>query len=320
MNFSIDAYQVGPLLYCPANHKTIADSLIHNQFGGHFSLAFCLEDTIKDSCVLEAEQILLQSLKQIHTARQSSDFFLPQIFIRVRTPEQIYHLTHRMQESRDIVTGFIAPKFSLSTGDAYIDILLKTNADFHTAFFLMPILESSEMIFPTSRYQMLSSLKDKIDAVSDRILNVRVGGNDLCHAFGFRRHADESIYQLRPVAQLLTDIVTVFARDYIVSGPVWEYYNGPLWESGLLHELKEDRLCGFIGKTAIHPKQIPVINQAYQVSSNDYEDAKSILNWDESSSSFVSANASKERMNEYKTHTNWAMRTLLLAKTYGIRS
>ncbi len=51
--------------------------------------------------------------------------------------------------------------------------------------------------------------------------------------------------------------------DYVVSGPVWEYYDGPGWESGLRQELEDDRLCGFVGKTVIHPKQIELVNEAY---------------------------------------------------------
>ena len=43
MKDSILYYSVGPLLYCPANHKSLANSLIHERFGRHFSLAVCLE-------------------------------------------------------------------------------------------------------------------------------------------------------------------------------------------------------------------------------------------------------------------------------------
>lgn len=52
-------YSVGPLLYCPANRISITDSLINEKFGNRFSLALCLEDTINDDHVEEAEQILI---------------------------------------------------------------------------------------------------------------------------------------------------------------------------------------------------------------------------------------------------------------------
>ena len=80
-----------------------------------------------------------------------------------------------------------------------------------------------------------------------------------------------------------------------------------------------DMLNGFMGKTIIHPNQIPVVNESYKVSLTDYTDAKSILNWDTTSNSLVSGNLVKERMNEFKTHYNWARQTLLLADAYGIK-
>ena len=58
MKDSILYYSVGPLLYCPANHKSLANSLIHERFGRHFSLAVCLEDTIRDDRIAEAEHEL----------------------------------------------------------------------------------------------------------------------------------------------------------------------------------------------------------------------------------------------------------------------
>ena len=43
MKNDIIYYSVGALLYCPANKKTIADSVIHEKFGTKYSLALCLD-------------------------------------------------------------------------------------------------------------------------------------------------------------------------------------------------------------------------------------------------------------------------------------
>lgn len=45
-----------------------------------------------------------------------------------------------------------------------------------------------------------------------------------------------------------------------------------------------------------------------------------MLNWDKASHLLVSGSASRERMNEYKTHANWALRTLLMAEYFGIKN
>ena len=70
-------YSVGPLLYCPANRISITDSLINERFGNRFSLALCLEDTINDDHVEEAEQILISSLSQIFYSMNKSHSICP---------------------------------------------------------------------------------------------------------------------------------------------------------------------------------------------------------------------------------------------------
>ena len=319
MNHFLPAYRVGPLLYCPANNESIVNSLTHEKFGRQFSLALCLEDTIQDDCVADAEQILISSLQALQARKAQTSFFLPEIFIRVRAPKQIKSLLERLGSSGELITGFNIPKFSLENADAYIQTFKEINSQRGRPFYMMPIFESPSMIHLERRASILYALKEKLDAISQYVLNIRVGGNDLCHMFGFRRHSSESIYKIRPVADIFSDILTVFGMDYVVSGPVFEYYSGKNWESGLIHELNDDRLCGFIGKTVIHPNQIPLVNEAYKVPLKDYNDATAILDWDVSCPSLVAGSIVKERMNEYKTHYNWALRTLLLAEAYGLK-
>lgn len=319
MNQSINPYQVGPLLYCPANNETIVHSLTHEKFGRQFSLALCLEDTIRDDRVAEAEETLIASVKVLAQAQSRQSFFMPKLFIRVRNYGQIKSLLQRLGDLRTLITGFNIPKFSPENADAYIRAVCDINENTNQTFYMMPILESPDLIDLQNRYRILYELKDKLDSVSQYVLNIRVGGNDLCHRFGFRRHSTESIHKIRPIGSIFSDIVTVFGMDYVISGPVWEYYNGKNWETGLIQELNDDRLCGFIGKTVIHPRQIPLVNEAYKVQLKDYNDAKAILDWDTDSPSLVSGSIVKERMNEYKTHSNWALRTLLLAEAYGLK-
>ncbi len=313
-------YSIGALLYCPANKKTIADSVIHEKFGTKYSLALCLEDTINDAFVAEAEQDLIRALQQISAAHQTQPFFLPKLFIRVRNPQQILTLLHAAGPASSVITGFIIPKFSAENAGSYIQSIIKANEQSGRRIYMMPIYESASIIDLRTRYELLYSLKEQLDAIEDLVLNIRVGGNDLCHIFGFRRHPDESIHRIQPIARIFSDIVTVYGADYLISGPVWEYYSGACWKDGLAREIRDDRLCGFTGKTVIHPSQIAVVNEGYQVSQADYQDAKAILNWDLDSASFVSGNPAKERMNEYKTHSRWAQRTLFLAEAYGIKN
>ncbi len=320
MNNSLLYYSVGALLYCPANRKNIADSIVKQRFGTKYSLALCLEDTIRDDSVAEAEHILVQTLRQLDQQSMQNDFYVPKIFVRVRNARQIGRLHKAFGESARLITGYILPKFSLENADGFIQEIIKVNEASATPVYTMPIFESPSIIDLRTRYEILYQLKQKLDAVEKNVLNIRVGGNDLCHMFGFRRHDDESIHQIRPIATIFSDIITVYGMDYVVSGPVWEYYQSSNWQKGLYHELADDKLCGFVGKTVIYPSQIEVVNEAYKVPQKDYQDAAAVLNWDKSSHSLVAGSVSKERMNEYKTHSNWALRTLLMAEYFGIKA
>ena len=311
-------YKVGALLYSPALNIKVADSIIAERFSCPYSLALCLEDTIADDSVEFAEMQLISSLRKLLDASRDKAFYMPMIFIRVRSYEQLLNLWKELIVFSSLITGFIFPKYSVGT-DLYNEAMKKINAEADKPIYMMPILESRDIVEFSTRHTVLAELKTKIDSVKDLVLNIRVGGNDFSNEFAARRHYDETIYDILPISQLLGDILTVFSREYVVSGPVWEYFSSDNeeWKNGLRNELKLDKINGFIGKTVIHPKQISVVNEALKVSHKDYEDAKEILNWDETGLQ-VGKSFAGERMNEVKTHINWAYKTITLAEIYGV--
>ena len=314
---NVTGYEVGALLYCPANaHSGVPEALEGEKISQPFSLAFCLEDTVAEEGVAEAEAALYQTLRKISAARREREFYLPRIFIRVRSPRQMRELAERYGEFSQILRGFIRPKFFVDNCGPYIQAIQSISGEYQ----YMPILESPAMVDLPGRYSGLVQVRDALEAVSDQILNIRVGASDLSHVFGLRRHVGSTIYDLLPVARLLCDIVTTFAGQYVVSGPVWEYYGGPGWDTGLRRETEQDLLSGFTGKTVIHPNQIPVVNRCLQVSQSDYLDACRILNWEPDSPHLVSASTEATRMNEYNTHFRWAQRVSCLARIYGVRN
>lgn len=313
-------YSIGALMYTPASNKKIADAVIDEKYGKQYSLALCLEDTIADDCVEEAEKQLVYSLQEIYKRKESRDFYLPKIFIRVRRPEQICRLFDELVDVQEVLCGYIIPKYSVENAIEYNQQIINVNKKSRRKIYMMPILESGNIVDYASRRETLLETKKQIDLVTDYVLNVRVGGNDFSNHFAVRRHYDETIYDILPIANILSDIITVFAREYVVSGPVWEFFSSDNneWKYGLEKETKLDKLNGFIGKTVIHPKQISIVNEALKVSKKDYQDALSILGWDQTNTLQVGKSIDGERMNEVKTHSNWAMKTIMLAQIYGI--
>ena len=64
----ISPYAVGALLYAPANQENLARRVIQGQMDAPYSLALCLEDSISDCAVPEAEARAVQTLDEIARA------------------------------------------------------------------------------------------------------------------------------------------------------------------------------------------------------------------------------------------------------------
>lgn len=314
----IHGYSIGPLLYCPAYNKNIVNSILNKKFDKGFSLALCLEDTIREDQVESAEQQLIKTIKTLRSYINNNSY-VPKIFIRVRNAKQINKIVTLFENNLDLITGFIAPKFSINNADDYIKNIKLLNEKFDETTYFLPILESVELLDQRTRIQTLYTLKEKLDKIHNFVLNIRVGGNDLCNQFGIRRNLTQTIYDIKPITNILSDILTTFSIDYVVSAPVFEYYKGSDWEEQFKKEIELDKLNGFIGKTIIHPNQIKPFLQCMKVKKTDYDDAFQILNWDKNLKGLVSTNTNGERMNELNTHLKWAKNIKTLSEIYGIK-
>lgn len=170
------SYQVGPLLYCPALNRSVAGSLAEGKFGTDYSLALCLEDSIDDRSVPEAEQILLNSLHELYNRSSRESFYLPKIFIRVREPQQIPRLVQALGSARPLLAGFIIAKIMPDNAGAYFNEIRLINKTSEQPLYIMPIIENTAIVDLRRRYDILYRLKEQLDTVSELILNVRVGG------------------------------------------------------------------------------------------------------------------------------------------------
>jgi len=326
MSFEHLKYSIGVLMYVPALNKKIAAELCERKYPHLSSIVFCFEDSILDRGLEEAEETFSASLDYISSNLNKNtavSLSLPKIFARVRSVEQFHRIRRLVEPHAELVTGFVIPKYTPKCAKLYEREIHAMNSGRKKPLYVMPTLESAEFIYKENRLESLLEIKKRIDEISPYVLNVRVGGNDFCALFGLRRHVSQTIYDIAVVRDALSDILNVFSRDYVVSGPVWEYFANDsgeeqLWKKGLQRELELDRLNGFIGKTAIHPSQLPVIANAMKVKSSDYEDALQILNWNDSTLGVVKSASREHRLNEVKVHATWARKILSLAEIYGV--
>lgn len=316
-------YALGSLLYMPATNVKIVDDILNKRFSYLKSFVLCLEDSIADSMVEKAEKCvgeILQKLSQAIESKILSIDELPLIFIRVRNIGQMTKIYNMYSEYLDVITGFIWPKFEKNNAKQYVEEFEQLLNKVKFKLYGMPILESKGIMYKQNRIENLEEIRRVLEPVYDNIIGIRVGGADLCNIFGLRRDVEYNIWNVNVVADCFADIINEFSRDYIVSGAVWEYFedsNSDKWIAGLKKEQKLDMMNGFIGKDAIHPSQLRIIQENLIVSYENYIDALKILNMDHNTG--VEKGYGKAKMNEVKTHSNWARKIISLANIYGVK-
>lgn len=291
------------------------------------TITVCFEDAINEENVLEAEYEFINNLEKISFELERGNLKyedIPLIFIRVRNVNQFKSIASKIKKNiANLIAGFVFPKFTVENGESYIAQTMITAQRLKEKFYIMPILESENIIYKESRIKTLLGIKELLDKYKDIVLNVRVGGTDFSSKFGLRRSVNSTVYHIKVVEDCLIDIINIFSRvndGYVISGPVWEYFSdNPNSKEilGLRREIKMDIENGFIGKTVIHPSQVNYVNLSHIVSYEDYKDAIHILKSKAGGGVFKGYGDNK--MNEISPHLNWARKIIERAEVFGVR-
>ncbi|WP_055489838.1 HpcH/HpaI aldolase/citrate lyase family protein [Streptomyces sp. TP-A0356] len=339
------AAALGATLYSPATRPRLADDVVKQAGRGVVSMVLCLEDSIDDADVVDAEENLV---RQFTDLASRPDAELPLLFIRVRVPEQIPDLVARLGPAVRLLSGFVLPKFTEERGVPFLEALTAAEAASGRRLFAMPVLESPDLLYLESRRETLDGIFRVVDKYRDRVLALRLGVTDFCSTYGLRRAADMTAYDVQIVASVIADVVNVLGRadgtGFTVTGPVWEYFRvqermfkpqlrrSPFLEGeveelrealiehdldGLLREISLDRANGLLGKTCIHPSHVMPVHALSVVSQEEFSDAQDILR-PERLGGGVLRSAYTNKMNEVKPHRAWAERTLQRAEVFGV--
>lgn len=344
-------YALGATLYAPGTKKNIDEFLLNKRYPELSSFVICLEDAICDSELDLAEKNLLEVLKSIHEEIKNNNINrneLPLIFIRVRNPKHLKKIADKIQKYSELIVGFNLPKFDEINGREYLENLLEINKKYNVSYYCMPILESKNIVYAEKRMKCLISLSKLFSEYKDLILNLRIGATDFSSYFGLRRNRDFTVYDIQIIRDCITDILNIFSRneeDFIISGPVWEYFErserilkprlrstlfkdhlglegkevrAGLMEKnldGFIREILLDKENGIVGKTVIHPTHISLVNSLYVVSHEEYVDAIEILNYD--GNGVIRSNYNN-KMNEIKPHKKWAKKIINRGRIFGV--
>lgn len=284
--------QLGASLYVPATRRDLVEIANGRKKFTLRSVIFCTEDSVSEEDLPYALDRLSESLPDFQANHQLR-------FIRVRNPDVFQKIL--TMDGIEAVDGFVLPKVEVDVLEDYLGCLPRDHS-----FHWMMTLETAQ-VFELDR---LVALRERLMAIRNQVLTLRIGGNDLLNLLSLRRMPGRLIYET-PLCHTIAQLVTLFrSRGFNLTSPVYDYIHD---EETLVRETRMDLEYGLFGKTAIHPSQVEVIERCYRVVPQDLAMAEAILS--ESAPAVFRVN---NAMCEPATHRQWAERIVLRAEYYGV--
>lgn len=291
-----DAAMLGATLYVPATRGDLIGIATGARYPDLRSVIFDLEDAVLDRDTGTAFANIAALLRQIALAPPPQG---PRLFVRPRNAEMLARITHL--PGVQAIDGFVIPKATADVLPAYIAAMP------HPQHRLMPTIETREAFDPAE----MRRLREQLMALHDRVICIRIGGNDLLQTLGARRSRVRTAYD-GPLGNIIAVLVSAFVPwGFAMSAPVLENFS----DAELLQaEIDRDLEHGLMTKTAIHPTQVAMIHHAYRVEPADLATAHAIL--DEAAPAVF---AEAGTMCEPATHRGWAAAIARRAALYGVR-
>lgn len=295
----LSPYALGATLYMPATRADLLDVVFRTKLPELRSLVVCLEDAVADidiDTALGNLHVLLSAINE--RGGRSGDG--PLLFVRPRDSVMAAVLNDWPLIKH--VDGFVVPKLTMRNLGSWERAV--TNPE----LFLMPTLETADVFNPVAMVELGQALKVNL---ASRIIALRIGGNDLMGSLGLRRNPATTLYST-PMGYVIPMLAGVMgSQGFALTAPVFEQLATP---NLLGEELDLDIAHGLVGKTAIHPSQISLIQEKLRVSLEDLNSAKLIV-------SDVAPAVFKHNdvMCEPATHYKWAVKILERAEWHGVR-
>ena len=289
-----DIPRLGASLYVPATRPDLCAIAAGEKLAAVRSVIFCLEDAVAEAELPQAFANLQAALRLLHPRTG----FLR--FVRVRNPEILSAVLQL--DGISALDGFVLPKVTEDNMDAYMRQIPASSP-----WWIMPTLETRE-VFQDSAMQSFAAYMDRA-IWRERILSLRIGGNDLLALLRIRRPRGKTIYET-PLGHVIARLATTFIPyGFALSAPVFEHFDD---QETLAREVESDLNHGLIGKTAVHPDQVSLIEQHYRVSQEDLEVAQQILRPDAPGVFRL-----HQSMCEPATHRPWAQSMVEAARLFG---
>jgi len=284
--------QLGATLFIPASHKHLKAILSSKKYPELKSVVIDFEDGFDAN---KQESVFVSLVDILKSIDQNSPF----VFIRPRNVEMLEKLLH--VSNIKSIDGFVLPKFGISNGKQYLELLSKTS------FYIMPSIEGKEL-FSLDALEELATL---CMLYKSKIVLVRFGLEDMFKMLTMKKRCTHTLFDVSVASYVLGQFLAVFKpKGFCVSGGVYSCF---LDDEGLTKDVNRDLVEGLFSKTVIHPRQVLLVHEAYKVTQEEYEEALALLEASE-----VVFNH-QGRMAETNTMIPYAEEILLRAREYGIK-
>lgn len=336
------ASALGATLYVPAHRPSLGRDIIAQRRAGVVSMVIDLEDSVPHDVVDPSVERVRDALLEVE-ARSTER---PLLFLRPRSPEHLADVVDRLAEAAGLLAGYALPKFHpTASGPAWFDALAGIESELDRPVWALPIIEHPDFVHAERRADRLLETRNLLEEHRDRVLAVRIGATDMSGWLGLRRDRDTTIYEIRPVSDVIGDVVNVLGRPphFTLSGPVWEHFaprdrvlrtllrSSPFIEhdqaalraqimhedlDGLIREVVLDKANGLLGKSVIHPSHVPVVHALLAVTHEEYTDAGAVAG--RGIHGGADRSEYRNKMNEMGPHARWADRVLARAGAFGV--
>ena len=290
MRENIHTLELGGTLFVPASHKNLEAILSGDKYPDLRSVVIDFEDGLassKQKQAIEKLETILDDLQETKLLR----------FIRPKNLQMLKELLH--YKNIEKIDGFILPKFSLDNAKEYLNLFFQTRS-----WHIMPSIEGKELF----DIQQLQQLREILSPYKEQIICIRFGAQDMLRQLGLRQEG--SIYDMLAPKQVIANLIITFKPfGFDISAPVYPDFSD---EEGFNKEVLFELHNGLISKAIIHPRQVSPLNELYQVSKKEFEDANKILGKEDG---VVNLNG---EMGERKTQKVWASTIKKRAQYYDL--
>ncbi|MDB6134985.1 MAG: hypothetical protein JWM59_3228 [Verrucomicrobiales bacterium] len=278
-----DLPMLAPMLYVPADRPDLAAVLSGERDLGVCSIAVCLEDAVRPDNRQAAAAALVRVLAELPAAPRT-------IFVRPADGEAFGWLLENLPAGK--VAGFILPKATVASIHQWIE----KSFGLHP---ILPIMETREALDPVGRRELAQACA----AHPPVIAGARIGVNDLFSLLGgLRRPLGRTVYET-PAGRVIDGLLEAFSAYGVrLCAPVCDRISD---HETLEREVAGDMHRGLFAKTAIHPRQVHTIWQAYAPDPAEVAEARLIL--DPAAPAVFGSNGD---MLEPACHGEWARRLL----------